>query len=322
MPCLTVADTGVGIPPKRSAAGVRALLPRAERALAHARRLGHRPRTRAGARQAARRHDRRRQRRRRRARRSPCRCRRARRICRATHRRGPRREPRRRSVPTRTSTKRSRWLPTVGDATATFPDRSCRAAGDAAAPSATVLLVDDNADMREYVRRLLSRAVHVVTAADGAEALAAIEREPPDLVLTDVMMPQLDGFAPAEGAARRTTRTREIPVVLLSARAGEESRIEGIDAGADDYWSSHSRRASCTLACRAIWRWRARVATSRARRAKTKRAGASCSRCRTHFAQCRPPRPSRNAPSTTSAASLVPRLPATARSTRTRRRCT
>jgi len=98
----------------------------------------------------------------------------------------------------------------------------------------TVLLVDDNADMREYVRKLLSVRFNVVTAADGSEALASIGTRLPDLVLSDVMMPKLDGFALLK-ALRSNERTREIPVILLSARAGEDSRIEGIDAGADDY---------------------------------------------------------------------------------------
>ncbi|HSD00159.1 MAG TPA: ATP-binding protein, partial [Casimicrobiaceae bacterium] len=98
----------------------------------------------------------------------------------------------------------------------------------------TVLLVDDNADMRGYVERLLSARYNVMTAADGDEALALVRRTLPDLVLTDVMMPRLDGFGLLK-ALRADERTRDIPVVLLSARAGEESRIEGIDAGADDY---------------------------------------------------------------------------------------
>ena len=75
---------------------------------------------------------------------------------------------------------------------------------------------------------------NVMTAADGEEALARVGRTLPDLVLTDVMMPRLDGFGLLK-ALRGNERTRDIPVVLLSARAGEESRIEGIDAGADDY---------------------------------------------------------------------------------------
>ena len=108
------------------------------------------------------------------------------------------------------------------------------AAGAPTDASDTVLLVDDNADMREYVRRLLSTRFNVITAADGAEALAAVGSRVPDLVLTDVMMPRVDGFGLLK-ALRSDERTREIPVVLLSARAGEESRIEGIDAGADDY---------------------------------------------------------------------------------------
>jgi len=100
--------------------------------------------------------------------------------------------------------------------------------------SPTVLLVDDNADMRTYLQRLLSARFDVVTAANGEEALAAVEQRLPDLVLTDVMMPRLDGFELLK-ALRTNERTREVPVVLLSARAGEDSRIEGLDAGADDY---------------------------------------------------------------------------------------
>jgi PAS domain S-box-containing protein len=103
------------------------------------------------------------------------------------------------------------------------------------APDApTVLLVDDNADMRDYVARLLSTRFRVVTAADGAEALAVAERAVPDLVLSDVMMPRLDGFGLLK-ALRSDERTRDVPVLLVSARAGEEAWIEGIDAGADDY---------------------------------------------------------------------------------------
>ncbi len=98
----------------------------------------------------------------------------------------------------------------------------------------TVLVVDDNADMRDYVSRLLAARFRVVAAADGVEALETITRELPDLVLSDAMMPRLDGFALLR-AIRDDERTRELPVVLLSARAGEEAWIEGIDAGADDY---------------------------------------------------------------------------------------
>jgi PAS domain S-box-containing protein len=102
------------------------------------------------------------------------------------------------------------------------------------ADAPTVLVVDDNADMRDYVSHLLAARFRVVTAADGVEALETIARKLPDLVLSDVMMPRLDGFA-LLAAWRADERTRDLPVVLLSARAGEEAWIEGIDAGADDY---------------------------------------------------------------------------------------
>jgi signal transduction histidine kinase len=97
-----------------------------------------------------------------------------------------------------------------------------------------VLLVDDNADMREYVRGLLSGRFDVVSAGNGRAALELTERVRPDLVLTDVMMPEMDGFA-LLAALRQSPTMRAVPVIMLSARAGEESRIEGLDAGADDY---------------------------------------------------------------------------------------
>ncbi|MGH7944147.1 MAG: ATP-binding protein [Opitutaceae bacterium] len=97
-----------------------------------------------------------------------------------------------------------------------------------------VLVVDDNADLRRYVARLLSARFEVLTAADGVAALEIIQKEKPDLVLTDAMMPNLDGFGLLK-AIRSRPELRTIPVILLSARAGEESRIEGLDAGADDF---------------------------------------------------------------------------------------
>jgi PAS domain S-box-containing protein len=97
-----------------------------------------------------------------------------------------------------------------------------------------IVLADDNADMRDYVRRLLGRTCDVQTVADGQEALEAIRAKRPDLVLTDVMMPNLDGFGLLR-AIRSDASLQEIPVIMLSARAGEESRVEGLGAGADDY---------------------------------------------------------------------------------------
>ncbi|WP_206602845.1 ATP-binding protein [Leptolyngbya ohadii] len=97
-----------------------------------------------------------------------------------------------------------------------------------------ILLADDNADMRGYVKRLLDDRYTVEAVNDGQAALAAIQHHPPDLVLSDVMMPDLDGFEFLQ-TLRADPQTREIPVILLSARAGAESRVEGLEAGADDY---------------------------------------------------------------------------------------
>jgi PAS domain S-box-containing protein len=99
---------------------------------------------------------------------------------------------------------------------------------------ARVLLADDNADMRAYVAGLLAAAYRVEAVGDGAAALESARRERPDLVVSDIMMPHLDGFGLLR-ALRADEALRDIPVILLSARAGEESRIEGLDAGAEDY---------------------------------------------------------------------------------------
>jgi signal transduction histidine kinase len=104
----------------------------------------------------------------------------------------------------------------------------------ATAPLPLLLLADDNADMREYVERLLAPHYRVVKAADGEQALALLEHTRPDLILSDIMMPNLDGF----GLVRRiraNPRWRDLPIILLSARAGEEARIEGLEAVVDDY---------------------------------------------------------------------------------------
>ncbi|MGH7871718.1 MAG: ATP-binding response regulator, partial [Candidatus Binatia bacterium] len=99
---------------------------------------------------------------------------------------------------------------------------------------ARILLADDNADMREYISRLLGRRFDVRAVTDGQAALEAAQAEPPDLVISDIMMPRLDGFGLLL-KLRADSQLREVPIILLSARAGEESRIEGMEAGANDY---------------------------------------------------------------------------------------
>ncbi len=97
-----------------------------------------------------------------------------------------------------------------------------------------VLVVDDNRDMREYIADLLRRHYVVDTAVDGLDALDRVEAAVPDLVVTDVMMPRLDGFGLLE-ALHRSPDTTSVPVLMVTARAGEDGAAEGLEAGADDY---------------------------------------------------------------------------------------
>ncbi|HXH99410.1 MAG TPA: ATP-binding protein [Sphingobacteriaceae bacterium] len=100
--------------------------------------------------------------------------------------------------------------------------------------AATVLVVDDNADMRAYIKNLLQKQYHVVTANNGKDALHQVKKHSPKLILSDIMMPVMDGIQLLK-AVKENIQTQNIPVILLSARAGEESKIEGYETGADDY---------------------------------------------------------------------------------------
>lgn len=111
---------------------------------------------------------------------------------------------------------------TTGTAAATVPEPG------------RVLVVDDNADMRDYIVRALRPHFAVDTAPDGEAALEHVRAKPPDLVVSDVMMPRLDGYGLAS-ALRASPETRWIPLILLSARAGEEAVVTGLAMGADDY---------------------------------------------------------------------------------------
>jgi signal transduction histidine kinase/DNA-binding response OmpR family regulator len=122
------------------------------------------------------------------------------------------------------------WLP-EGPGSVAVSMRSAATGRDA---EIRILVADDNSDMREYVARLLGARWTVETVADGLAALESIRKRAPTLVVTDVMMPQMDGFELLR-EIRNDPYTRRIPVVMLSARAGEESRVEGLEAGADDY---------------------------------------------------------------------------------------
>ncbi|WP_013334228.1 ATP-binding protein [Gloeothece verrucosa] len=124
-----------------------------------------------------------------------------------------------------------RWLPKD---TNEEQDLECSQEVSLTPSSFLVLLVDDNADMRKYLTRILSEHFQVEAVADGKTALAVAIEQVPDLILSDVMMPRLDGVELLQ-ALRSDPRTKEVPFILLSARAGEESIIKGLEAGADDY---------------------------------------------------------------------------------------
>jgi PAS domain S-box-containing protein len=129
------------------------------------------------------------------------------------------------------------WLPTrrtPGTIGADTGEGLAREQAEHSKRRQAILFADDNADMRAYVADLLGCQFRVIEAANGRAALEIVERERPDLVLTDVMMPEMDGFA-LLAALRKNPATQTLPVIMLSARAGEESRIDGLEAGADDY---------------------------------------------------------------------------------------
>lgn len=131
-----------------------------------------------------------------------------------------------------------RWLPSPDSGAGTFNLTE----GAIGSPNGllpgqgkNILLADDNADVRDYVQRLLrDQGYDVLAVADGEQALRAIESRAPDLILSDVMMPNLDGFGLLR-AIRSDSALASIPVILLSARAGEEAKVGGLEAGADDY---------------------------------------------------------------------------------------
>jgi signal transduction histidine kinase len=104
----------------------------------------------------------------------------------------------------------------------------------AAASAERVLVVEDNADMRRFLARLLGQHYQVATAVDGEEGLAKARNELPDLILSDVMMPRLSGYDLVQ-KLKSDPRTRPIPVILLTAKRGVDPALEGFAHGADDY---------------------------------------------------------------------------------------
>ncbi|HWF97860.1 MAG TPA: ATP-binding protein [Steroidobacteraceae bacterium] len=128
--------------------------------------------------------------------------------------------------------------PRAGDSETRSSERP-PAAGDAHAreiPTARerILVVEDNAQMREFLSRILQFRWHVETAPDGAAAIEHVRSRAPDVVVADIMMPRMDGIEMLR-ALRADAATAKLPVLLLSARAGEDASVEGLQAGANDY---------------------------------------------------------------------------------------
>ncbi len=126
-------------------------------------------------------------------------------------------------------TTNSRPLPPTGAV-----EETATALLEAPAVLPRILIADDNNDMRAYLKALLDPYATVSACSDGEAAYEHLLRDPPDLLLSDVMMPKLDGFG-LIARIRANDAVRQLPVILLSARAGEEAKVEGLQAGANDY---------------------------------------------------------------------------------------
>lgn len=132
-----------------------------------------------------------------------------------------------------------KWLPAQGPQVLPAPvpaDNQGNAGTHVLQPGnlPVILLADDNTDMRDYMQRLLQTHFTVITAVNGEDAYAKMLKHRPELLVSDVMMPVLDGFGLLK-KVRAHGDLRSTPVIFLSARAGEEATLEGLDAGADDY---------------------------------------------------------------------------------------
>ena len=131
-------------------------------------------------------------------------------------------------------------LPSVGSddgsAESAGFDGSAAESRDTKGDRPLILVVDDNADMRAYLVRLLADDYRVMTASNGIEGLGCAQQHGPELVVTDIMMPVMTGYDLLR-AMRQDEALCKIPVILLTARAGTEAPVESLEAGADDYVS-------------------------------------------------------------------------------------
>jgi putative two-component system response regulator len=123
------------------------------------------------------------------------------------------------------------------DQPAQMPEIETRSEEGGLKPVDRVLLAEDNADLRTFIRTMLTKAGHdVLVAADGAEAWEMAEKDPPDLIVSDIMMPRVDGYELLR-RVKSTPRTRSIPMILITAKPGLEAKLKGYEFGADAYLS-------------------------------------------------------------------------------------
>ena len=139
-----------------------------------------------------------------------------------------------------------------------------------------ILWADDHPEMRATVRRLLGERYEVEAVADGEAALAAAHARPPNLVLSDVIMPRLDGVGLLD-ALRADPATRAIPIILMSGGAGEETRVEGFEAGADDYLVKPFTARELLARVALTSKWSASATRRRRRSARVKNGSATIS---------------------------------------------
>ncbi|WP_020567862.1 ATP-binding protein [Neolewinella persica] len=134
-----------------------------------------------------------------------------------------------------TEFRRNRSSITLNEASSAASGRTLEPASSAAAGThSSVLLIEDNAEMRAFITQMLAPTYRVITAVNGVEGVRLALDSPPDLIVSDLMMPEKDGYQVCR-ELKADLRTSHVPIILLTARASRDARVIGLDEGADDY---------------------------------------------------------------------------------------